>query len=381
MPNRYSYEPEAILAAAQTAKTKSEVAGAIGAPAHNFRSWLIGQPDLRAKVERLIAKNRITKLEVIEGGADTEHHVQARKVLKKGATLHELADHLDLSPSRTKQILGDLKAEGYRVNPDAEHIAFEKPVPSSHITTGLFDGETIRFGVVSDTHLGDRDCALDHLHVAYDVFKDEGIETVLHAGDIVTGRGIFRHQDAELTHFTFQDQVAHAVEDYPRRDGIKTVLVGGNHDLEGDFGRMGADPCQAIAHQRDDIDYLGAYEGWIETPGGGYIHLLHGGGGMSYAVSYKAQKIVESYEAGRKPSILIMGHFHVRGVFAARNVEVMFPGCFQWRTALGIRKGLTPSVGFHICEATFGDDGSLVKWRPDWYPFYEGRVVAGAALG
>lgn len=106
------------------------------------------------------------------------------------------------------------------------------------------------------------------------------------------------------------------------------------------------------------------------------MHLLHGKGGMSYAYSYKAQKLVDGYPGGRKPAILIPGHWHVRGNIRARDVEVLWPGCFEWQSTFLKRLGLHPAVGFHVLEFTVGDDGSVVKWQPTWHPFYAGRVVS-----
>ena len=48
-------------------------------------------------------------------------------------------------------------------------------------------GEWITFGLVGDTHLACKECRLDSLHAQYDLFEQEGITTVLHAGNIVDG--------------------------------------------------------------------------------------------------------------------------------------------------------------------------------------------------
>jgi hypothetical protein len=134
---------------------------------------------------------------------------------------------------------------------------------------------------------------------------------------------------------------------------------------------------KALASRRDDINYLGPYSAWVELANGGYLHLLHGKGGMSYAYSYRAQKIVEGYGQGRKPGALILGHYHVQGNFSPRSVNTMFPACFEWQSVqFGARLGLRPTVGFHVVECQLADDGSFVDWTPSWKPFFEGRVLA-----
>ncbi len=315
---------------------------------------------------------------------DDEWLLRALRRLGDSAAVNEIADYADVSPRRVREARERLKQAGYRLvdEPDTERVTLHR-LPPSHdnlhqLDPGLFDGDRIRVGVVSDTHLGSREEALAELHLAYDVFAREGVREVWHAGDWGTGLGMYRTHHAEAVVHTAEEQVAYLAEHYPRRDGIVTRGIGGNHDLEGDLGRVGFDPVAVLARRRDDIDYLGAYNAWLELrPGAGsWVHLLHGSGGMSYAYSYKAQKIVDGYQAGRKPAVLIVGHWHVRGQFQARNVQVLFPGCFEWQSRFMVRLGLQPAVGFHILDLTVADDGSVVRWRPEWFPFYHGRTGA-----
>lgn len=314
--------------------------------------------------------------------AQDEFLERLRSLAGKSRTVEQIADELDAAPRRVREGIAELRRRGFRVREPADGgaVVLDRVAPTRDVLhLGLLRGDVVRFGVVSDTHLCSREQAREELELAYEAFAAEGITEVLHAGDLVAGRGIYRTQDQDLTHHTAEAQVSYAVETYPRRDGITTRVIAGNHDIEGSFGQIGFDPVAAVAAQRDDIEYLGPWEAWIDYgPEGNpcFVHLLHGKGGMSYSVSYKAQKLADSYPAGRKPAVLICGHFHVRGDWTHRGVQILFPGCFEWRTALGVRLGLTPAVGFHIVEMTVGPDGSLVGWAPRWHPFYEGRRLA-----
>ena len=306
-----------------------------------------------------------------------------RKALgrKKRVRVDTLADALDVSPKRVREAIDELRKLGYRIPELTDGaVELEKVAPSSDephkLPLELLAGDLVRFGVVSDTHLASNEEALPELHLAYDFFGEQEISTVLHAGDLVAGMGIFRGQNNEIKRHNYPDQVDYACEHYPTRSGIVTHIIGGNHDLEGDFGRIGADPVQAVCNRREDMIYLGPYSSWLELANGGFVHLLHGKGGMSYAYSYKAQKIVEGYGQGRKPGALILGHYHVQGNFSPRSVNTMFPACFEWQSVqFGARLGLRPTVGFHIVECRLADDGSLVEWTPRWFPFFEGRKV------
>src|SRR5690606_37202969 len=110
-------------------------------------------------------------------------------------------------------------------------------------------------------------------------------------GDMVTGVGVYRGQHAEIFLHTYDEQVDYTVENYPRREGITTHAIGGNHDLV--FKKsIGADPLKAIADRRDDIEHLGQYSAWVELTPNFTLYLIHPAGSQAYAVSYKLQKLV-----------------------------------------------------------------------------------------
>ena len=39
-------------------------------------------------------------------------------------------------------------------------------------------------GIISDTHIGNENSALEELNIIYDIFEENGVEAVFHAGDI-----------------------------------------------------------------------------------------------------------------------------------------------------------------------------------------------------
>ena len=298
------------------------------------------------------------------------------------APVDVLADAADVAPHIVREALDRLGRDGYRVAEESGRVVLTRIVPENTlITPALFDGKDLKVGVVSDTHLGSNEEALEELHAAYDVFVQEGITEVWHPGDIQCGVEIFgKKQHTEAKVHTLDDARDYTIANYPERPGITTRLIGGNHDLEGAAGKAGFDIARAVAAQRPDIEYLGPFSAYIRVGGenGALVHLLHGKGGMSYAYSYKAQKIVEGYTGGRKPQALVVGHWHVQGSFCPRSVHVLFPGCFEWQSQFMSRLGLSPWVGFHILEIRVADDGSIVEWTPRAKPFYAGRVKVAA---
>lgn len=306
--------------------------------------------------------------------------LDAVKKLGVRATVESIADSGGVPPRTVREGIEGLNERGYRVELEESRVTLTKVVPQSdHVykaSPELFDGETVRVGVVSDTHLNSKHCRLDELHTAYEVLRAEGIRRVWHIGDLTDGKGVYKHHLRDLERASFDDQVAFCVENYPAVEGITTEIISGNHDLEGDFGREAADPVRAVCAHREDMIYMGEYSAWIEFEQGTRFHLLHPGGGGSYAISYRPQKIIEGYEGGVKPNATLFGHWHRRGNFEHRNVQALLCGTFSGSSALAIRYGLgPPAVGFHILEFVIADDGSIVEWTPRWLPFYAGRVV------
>lgn len=303
-----------------------------------------------------------------------------RAVMRKRkpvTSLFQLADELDISPTRTRQVIELLQHRGYQIDLADDDHELEAVQASQLLATknryDLQSGELLEVGIISDTHQSSKEHAGPELEAAYDEFERREIATVLHAGDLVAGIGIYRTQRQDIVHHTFEEQVDNSVEHYPRRTGIRTLLISGNHDLEGQFGSMGADPVKAVTNRRDDMQYLGAYAAAIELPNGGHLMLVHGRGGGGYAISYKPQRWVEGLPPGRKPGLVAFGHWHIMGWFQHRQVNLLLGGCFEWQTSLLIRLGLQPAVGFWIVRMRLADDGSLMNMATEWTQFWQGR--------
>lgn len=195
-----------------------------------------------------------------------------------------------------------------------------------NLDTGRFDGELVRIGIVSDTHLCSKHQQLTYLKAIYKRFADEGIKIVLHAGDLLEGVRMYRGWELEVLFHGADDQVAYAVANYPKEKGITTYLISGNHDLSF-MTNSGVNVVKRVCDQRDDMVYLGEYGAYLDLPLGLRAYLHHGAGGVPYARSYKLQKAVENFPPGNKPKLYISGHYHVTVTLPDyRNVFAMKPG-------------------------------------------------------
>jgi hypothetical protein len=101
------------------------------------------------------------------------------------------------------------------------------------------------------------------------------------------------------------------------------------------------------------------------------MRLIHAGGGSSYATSYAPQKIVESYQGGEKPNVLLVGHYHKAEYGYPREVHTLQVGCTCDQTPFMRKKKLQAHVGGWTVEMTVNEDGLITRFKAEWMPFYD----------
>ena len=230
--------------------------------------------------------------------------------------------------------------------------------------------EEFVFGVVSDTHLGSKFESLDELYTMYKIFQKVGIKEVFHGGDVLQGQKKYRGWEMETGDFGDMAQVDYCCRVYPKIEGIKTYFITGNHDAC--FWKAdGIDIGELIANKREDMVYIGQYQGDVVL-NGIKIRMIHPDGGMPYALSYRAQKVVEQIPSGTKPHILIVGHLHTAYYFPYRLIHIIGGGSFQRQTPFLLRKGINPTVGGWVVKVRPAKykKRSVVAINPGWIPFF-----------
>lgn len=244
-------------------------------------------------------------------------------------------------------------------------------IPDNHLHTVYAKPATeLMLGFCGDTHCGSSEEKNDELHAFYDLCVTEGVTDVLHTGDITAGDRVYPGQVYELSAIGCDAQADAVVRKYPKRTGIRTHFITGNHDYS-HWKHSGTDIGRSIANQRDDLHYLGKYGATVELSPGFTVYVLHQDGGVPYAISYKRQKIVEGFLGGTKPSVFISGHDHQHVYFTYRNVQVFGTGCFEGQSEFLRRKGIEPKIGGWIVNVKLDADGGVRRIRPEWVHFYE----------
>jgi predicted phosphodiesterase len=230
-------------------------------------------------------------------------------------------------------------------------------------------GATHKFGYVTDTHLGSLYADKALLDYAYDVFEKEGAQTVYHSGDLVDGQKMFRGQEYELEVVGSDAQVALVCDVYPKKPGITTYFITGNHDRS--FWKDGGnDIGYKIAKERKDMVYLGHQESDIGIGSGdaqATIRLFHPDGGSAYAISYISQRYIAELPSGTKPDLCLLGHFHKAEKLFYRGVCVIQGGTLQNQTPYMRGKKISAAMGFWLVEVTVAPE-RVIKVTSTFYP-------------
>ena len=174
-------------------------------------------------------------------------------------------------------------------------------------------------------------------------------------------------------------QIAYFAEHWPQRKGVTTYFVTGD-DHEGwyaqrenvEIGQLLED--EARRNGRTDLVYCGHMEHdflFKRKGGSATMRLVHAGGGSAYATSYTVQKLVESYQGGEKPNILLVGHYHKADFSYPREVFTVQAGCTEDQSPFMRKKKIQAHVGGWTIEMIQSDDGLIHRFRPTWDPFYD----------
>lgn len=314
---------------------------------------------------------------------ESRREEKAKKLLLKSSlSLVGLADELDCAPKAAKQIVAKLKAGGYNVHVTDEGLQIRNTLPQNQRlvvnSADFYDGEWARFGLLGDTHLCSRYARMDVLNSLYDIYEREGIKKVYHTGNIVDGEARFNKHDL-VTRAGMDAQVEYTIEEYPQRKGIVTHFITGD-DHEGWYlQREGVNFGQYLQSRaekdgRGDLQWIGHVEVDITLKaksGSAWMRVAHPGGGSSYAISYAGQKIVESYQGGEKPRILLIGHYHKFNVDYSREVHIVQTGCTEDQTIFMRKKKLQAHVGGSILDFHQSPTGEINRFRVEWMPYYD----------
>jgi len=185
------------------------------------------------------------------------------------------------------------------------------------------------------------------------------VDTVFHAGDITDGWEVHQNQvnELEAEAIGWQRLREYTVEHYPKRPGMDTLFISGNHDRKL-WRRQGVRLGKQLDNRRDDLHWLGDSMARLvfgTGPDAVDLELIHPSGGQPYTLGYRAQTLYREQPTDMRPDIAAIGHLHGRLQAASEGVEAFYAGCWKDLTTYGKRKGHAAEIGGFDVELTIAD--------------------------
>lgn len=322
----------------------------------------------KTTVQRAYAKRNICKTKT------NSLVTEIKNSLIRGGAKKDLCLKFSISERVLMAVIEELKETGYLVEDNEGYLSLcRQPLePDRNTHDARWNGEkVIRFGLCGDNQINSKYTQLTHAHTLYDIYEKEGIKVVYHTGDMDEGEDMRQGHKYECYSQGADDHVTEIVKNYPVRSGIETYFITGNHD-HSLIKRAGYDIGKPIADQRDDMVYLGQSWATVNLTPNCILELRHPGDGTAYAISYKIQKMVEAMSGGEKPNILAVGHYHKAEYIFYRNIHIYQTGCLQAQTPWMKGKQIAAMMGGWIVEAHVDQDGTVVRIKNEFIPFYYG---------
>ena len=293
-------------------------------------------------------------------------------MLRKGATIETISGKTGLTERIARAHIADLRDGGYCIDEMDDWFALAKTCDhtvQNRIEKAWSGEKILRFGVVSDPHVGSKYAQYTLLHRLYDTFKSEGIDISYCPGDMTEGYRMRPGHEHEVHAHGADEQVDWACKVWPD-NGIPTEFICGNHDLA-HIKNGGIDVGKQIASRRKDMHYLGMMNARVQVTPGCTIELNHPLDGASYALSYAPQKTIDAMSGGDKPSILLNGHHHKAFYLFYRNIHAIECGTMEAQTPWMLGKRIAANVGGWIIEIHVNEEGEVTRFMPEFIPYYK----------
>lgn len=290
------------------------------------------------------------------------------KALQKGRRykFRELRGICGISNKHLQHLIAECRHEGYKIvygKLDRTFFLSKAPTPYSDAFDMSWLPQEGKLGIISDTHLCSQAERLDIVNAAYDRYVEEGITTVLHAGDISDGWQVYRGHEQHIKVAGCHNQAKYVIENYPSRKGVTTFFIGGNHDLKS-YEKQGIDQCSLMVngfdHEgkhydgRKDMIYLGQYSRNLIFPNEVQVQILHPHGGGTYSKSYPQQKRAREMRSDTRPAMQLSGHFHTFNWTTEDYTHMIALPGVQDETEFFVRLGFGRQMGFSILDYTLG---------------------------
>lgn len=224
-----------------------------------------------------------------------------------------------------------------------------------------FDGDEVRIGIMTDTHIGSKFFNPSWFATALQEFEDYNCSLIIHTGDVTEGMSNRPDHFLSLEKVGYKAQKEYAISLFQDVQ-IPIYAIAGNHD-EWYLKAIGADIVEDISKELPNFHYLGMHEADI-TINGVRVKLWHGKDGAAKTISLRPQNILDIL--ADKPDLLLLGHDHKRIYFKQDKTHVIACGALSEQTDFMRYSKLKNMAGFNIVDLIIRD-GSIIKIAPMFY--------------
>jgi len=283
-------------------------------------------------------------------------------LLLKGVkrTSYKLAEALDAKPEDVLYAIGELKDRGVKIESggldDLIYLSTRTPPPATYtggpaITITSRPDNTFCFGAMGDLHAGSKYSRWDVREDLIRRCEAAGAQAIFDTGNWIDGEASFNKYDLEAVGLNAQCKML--AERHPKTKLPIYAVTGDDHEgwyesREGvDIGWYCEKTMREAGHNWTSLGYMESHVRLLNANSGEshFLAVVHPGGGSAYAISYRPQKIIESYEGGEKPSVVFFGHYHKLDAGNIRNVWYGQTGCCQDQTPFMRKKSLESHLG------------------------------------
>lgn len=192
----------------------------------------------------------------------TERQSKVLEYIKLQSDINKIKEELNLTDKDLIRVLNALNdkgyiiKEGFDVSGKHQFRILKRPfTPSSGKIEITGEKDTISFIGISDTHLLSDFASLESLDLVYDYAAKNGINYILHAGDLI--------HDEKIPQKKFERNIETLMKTYPSDKSITTFLIEGNHDYTA-IDRYGLDIRKIISSSRLDLKPIGIEKGYVQ---------------------------------------------------------------------------------------------------------------------
>lgn len=303
-------------------------------------------------------------------------------LMKRQTKLKDIMSAVKMGVGEVLDLVEELKSEGVNIVREGESFTIAKNFAASWTKGDALEifsrkDNTFLFGACGDNHVGSKYHREDVFHDLYRRYTENDVQAVFNTGNWIDGEARFNTYD--IVAHGIDSQVRLLAELHPKVKFPTYAVWGDDHEgwyaqKDGiDVGRYTESIMREEGHNWHDLGFMEAHVKLTNSNSGksSILSVVHPGGGSSYAVSYRPQKIIESLEGGEKPAVLLLGHYHKLDAGITRNVFYAQTGCGMDQSPFMRKKSIEAHVGgTQIALEQDPETGAITGFTPSLWRYF-----------